>query len=74
MRQDMERIQQEIQKEIEQAKTRYLQEYEGNKDQESTNQDETSKNVKKLEQKVNLLAKSVYDLFKQFDEFNAKQE
>jgi hypothetical protein len=51
-----------------------LQEYEGNKDQESTNQDETSKNVKKLEQKVNLLAKSVYDLFKQFDEFNAKQE
>ena len=64
----METIQQEIQKEIEQAKTRYLQEYEGTKEEDSTNQDETSRNVKKLETKVNHLAKSVYDLFKQFDE------
>jgi hypothetical protein len=48
----MDIIESEIQKEIEDAKKRFLEEYEGKKEDQSHSQYETSKNVKKLETKV----------------------
>jgi len=73
-RQDMDAIHKEIQAEIDAAQQRYYEEYEQNQEVEQRSQDETSRNVKKLETKVNHLAKSVYDLFKQFDEFSGSKE
>lgn len=69
-RQDMEIIEAEIQKKIEDAKRQFQLEYEGKKSESNRSQDETSRNVKKLETKVTHLAKSVYEIFKQFDEFS----
>lgn len=67
-RQDIDRIVQEIDAQITKAESQFLEEMEMNKEDEEGSNDATSKNVKKLERKVNNLAKSIHDLFLQFDD------
>jgi hypothetical protein len=66
----MELIEAQIQQEIDDAKKKFEEECGEGESEQSRTQDETSNNVKKLEVKVTNLAKSVYEIFKQFDEFS----
>ena len=62
-RQDMDDIIKEIDAQIENADKDYKNELQLSFEQESSKNDETHRNVQKLENKVNNLAKSVHDLF-----------
>ena len=73
-RQDMDKIIKDIDGKIKQAEQRFKQEMEEPSDNNSGNNDETHRNVQKLENKVNHLAKSVHDLFVQFDDLTSKME
>jgi hypothetical protein len=66
-RQDMETIVADIDKEIADAETLYQKEYNVAENKDEEDDDYTSQNVKKLEGKVNSLAKTVQDLFANFD-------
>lgn len=66
-RQDMEKIVTDIDKEIADAETLYQKEYNLAENKDEEDDDYTSQNVKKLEGKVNSLAKTVQELFANFD-------
>ena len=73
-RQDMDQIIKEVDEKIRLADEQYHEEFNRTYDPESSKNDETHRNVQKLENKVNNLAKSVHDLFVQFDELNKRVE
>jgi len=73
-RQDMDQIIKEVDEKIRLADEQYHEEFNRTYDPESSKNDETHRNVQKLENKVNNLAKSVHDLFLQFDELNKRVE
>lgn len=73
-RQDMDQIIKEVDEKIKLAEDQYQEEFNKSYDQDSSKNDETHRNVQKLENKVNNLAKSVHDLFAQFDELSKKVE
>ena len=62
-RQDMEMIIAEVDNEISRAEEQYLKEFNEKSDNSSGINDATTRRVKKLEKKVNSLAKSVHELF-----------
>lgn len=62
-RQDMEMIIAEVDTEIARAEEQYLKEFNEKNDNNSGINDATTRRVKKLEKKVNSLAKSVHELF-----------
>lgn len=73
-RQDMDDIIKQVDKQIEDAHKEYESEVQSSFEQESSKNDETHRNVQKLENKVNNLAKSVHDLFIQFDELSKRAD
>ena len=72
-RQDIDRVIKDIDQKIADAQARFEQEYSKSYEQDPGNQDVTHRNVQKLERKVNHLAKSVHDLFVQFDELGGEK-
>ena len=70
----MDQIIKEVDEKIRLADEQYHEEFNRTYDPESSKNDETHRNVQKLENKVNNLAKSVHDLFVQFDELNKRVE
>merc|ERR1712060_44800 len=64
----------EVDEKIKQAEEQYHTEFNMSYDQDSSKNDETHRNVQKLENKVNNLAKSVHDLFVQFDNLSRRIE
>ena len=73
-RQDMDQIIKEVDEKIRLAEEQYHEEMNKSYEQDSSKNDETHRNVQKLENKVNNLAKSVQDLFAQFDELSKRAE
>ena len=71
-RQDMDQIIKEVDEKIRLAEEQYHEEFNRTYEPESSKNDETHRNVQKLENKVNNLAKSVHDLFVQFDDLNKR--
>ena len=70
----MDQIIKEVDEKIKQAEEQYHTEFNMSYDQDSSKNDETHRNVQKLENKVNNLAKSVHDLFVQFDNLSRRIE
>ena len=70
----MDQIIKEVDEKIKLAEDQFHEEFNQSYDQDSSKNDETHRNVQKLENKVNNLAKSVHDLFVQFDELSNRQE
>ena len=70
----MDQIIKDVDEKIRLAEEQYNEEFNRSYDQDSSKNDETHKNVQKLENKVNNLAKSVHDLFVQFDTLSKKVE
>ena len=62
-RQDMDDIIKKVDEQIQNAEEKFNEEFNRSYEQESSKNDETHRNVQKLENKVNNLAKSVHDLF-----------
>lgn len=73
-RQDIEKVMKDIDKKITDSELRFQEEFNKTYDQDSGNPDVTHRNVQKLERKVNHLAKSVHDLFVQFDELSGEKK
>merc|ERR1719433_540700 len=73
-RQDMDQIIKEVDEKIKLAEDQFHEEFNQSYDQDSSKNDETHRNVQKLENKVNNLAKSVHDLFVQFDNLSRRIE
>ena len=73
-RQDMDQIIKDVDEKIKAAEEQFHEEFNKSYDQDSSKNDETHRNVQKLENKVNNLAKSVHDLFVQFDHLSQRVE
>ena len=71
-RQDMDQIIKEVDEKIRLAEEQYHEEFNRTYEPVSSKNDETHRNVQKLENKVNNLAKSVHDLFVQFDDLSKR--
>ena len=70
----MDLIIKEVDEQILHAEEKFNDEFNRSHEQESSKNDETHRNVQKLENKVNNLAKSVHDLFIQFDELSKRAD
>ena len=69
----MDKIIREIDQEIAEAEKQYQEEFNLDFGDNENNHDSTSKNVRKLEQKVNQLAKTVHGMFLQFDQLDSSK-
>ena len=72
--QDTDLILQAVDAKIRAADVQFHDEFNRSYEQDSSKNDETHRNVQKLENKVNTLAKSVHDLFAQFDEVSGRAD